>query len=408
MSAAIWFPPRVRRAMYEQRSIDRTCRTMLLLVLFLLSLAALTGRVQSLNNRIHRRDAIGSIAATITTPFLVPTTSSAIIDIDDSSSSQQGIAAITDSPIGRSFRKSVVRSAQVVDKLDEKWERFSDSLRNKSACDPNTGRRLYDNGKRKDGTPIGSPGLGELCSPEPLAPLDVSLTEIILVSAVKSASLVTSSKEDSLRKSIQEIKELVRPAFERSMQGNTSVDETNRALFKLNLYATLRAITNLCKGDKASIKAFQVEWGSELLAKYASTANRNDFVSPFPKGEDEFQDFDYDKNTLLDVLGKLTSTLKAFKTGGLLGYFEVSIPYDDYGAVVTVAMDDYIAIGAEILLSEQKLLCDGPVPALLRSLLDDARINFSVDTFYIDPSTTRQDDYNPTQLLLSLSGLRKM
>jgi hypothetical protein len=71
-------------------------------------------------------------------------------------------------------------------------------------------------------------------------------------------------------------------------------------------------------------------------------------------------------------------------------------------------MDDYTAIGAEILLSEQKLLCDGPVPALLRSLMDAARINFSVDTFYIDPSTTRQDDYNPTQLLLSLSGLRKM
>ena len=383
---------------------------MLLLVLFLLSLAALIGRVQSLNltpnNRIHRRDAIGSIAATITTPFLVPTTSSAI-QIEDSSS-QQGIAAITDSQIGRSFRKSVVRSAQVADKLDEKWERFSDSLRNKSACDPNTGRRLYDNGKRKDGTPIGSPGLGELCSPEPLAPLDVSLTEIILDSAVKSASLVTSSKEDSLRKSIQEIKELVRPAFERSMQGNTSVDEQNRAVFKLNLYATLRSITYLLKGDKASIKTFQVAWGSELLAKYASTANRKDFVSPFPKGEDEFQDYDYDKNTLLDALGKLTVTLKQFKAGGLLGYFEVSIPYDDYGSVVTVAMDDYTPIGAEILLSEQKLICDGPVPALLRSLFDDARINFNMDTFYIDPSTTRQDDYNPTQLLLSLSGLRRM
>lgn len=390
---------------------------MLLLVVFILPLASLVGQALSLNltppnhKVLHRRDAFGSIAATITTPFLVPTTSSA--DIDDSSS-QQGIAAITDSQIGRAFRKSVVRSAQVADKLDEKWERFSDSLRNKSQCDPNTGRRLYDNGKRKDGTPIGSPGLGELCSPEPLAPLDVSLTEIILDLAVKSASLVvtssgdSSTKEDMLRKSIQDIKELVRPAFERSMQGNTSVDETNRALFGLNLYATLRAITNLLKGDKAFIKAFQVAWGSELLAKYASTANRKDFVSPFPKGEDEFEDFDYDKNMLLDALGKLTVTLKEFKAGGLLGYFEVSIPYDDYGSVVTVAMDDYTPIGAEILLSEQKLLCDGPVPSLLRSLFDDTRINFSMDTFYIDPSTTRQDDYNPTQLLLSLSGLRKM
>jgi hypothetical protein len=361
------------------------------------------------NRREYLLALLGNTVA-VTTPFLVPTISNAIAVADDE---QQGIGAITDSQIGRAVRKSVVKGAQVADKLDEKWERFSDSLRDKSKCDPNTGRRLYDNGKRKDGTPIGSPGLGELCSAEPMLPLDVGMTEIILDAAVRSALVASGdralTKADILRKSIHDTKDLVRPAFERSMQNSMSEDERNRGIFKFNSYATLRAIANfMMGGDKSSYRAFQVAWGNDLLSIYAPTANRKDFASPFPKGEDEFQDFDYDKYALLDSLGKLTVTLNRLKAGGVLGYYEISIPYDDYGSVVTVALDDYEPIGAEILLSEQKNLCEGPMQALVRALFDEARINCSLDTFYIDPSTTRQDDYNPTQLLLSLNGLRRI
>ena len=200
------------------------------------------------NRREYLHALLGNTVA-VTTPFLVPTISNAIAVADDE---QQGIGAITDSQIGRAFRKSVVKGAQVADKLDEKWERFSDSLRDKSKCDPNTGRRLYDNGKRKDGTPIGSPGLGELCSPEPMLPLDVGMTEIILDAAVRSALVASGdralTKADILRKSIQDTKDLVRPAFERSMQNSMSEDERNRGIFKFNSYATLRAIANFMMG----------------------------------------------------------------------------------------------------------------------------------------------------------------
>ena len=205
------------------------------------------------NRREYLHALLGNTVA-VTTPFLVPTISNAIAVADDE---QQGIGAITDSQIGRAFRKSVVKGAQVADKLDEKWERFSDSLRDKSKCDPNTGRRLYDNGKRKDGTPIGSPGLGELCSAEPMLPLDVGMTEIILDAAVRSALVASGdralTKADILRKSIQDTKDLVRPAFERSMQNSMSEDERNRGIFKFNSYATLRAIANfMMGGDKSS------------------------------------------------------------------------------------------------------------------------------------------------------------
>ncbi|KAL3822921.1 hypothetical protein ACHAXA_010704 [Cyclostephanos tholiformis] len=391
--------------------------------MFLLPLAALLASqficgVQSLSvpptHKLNRREYLHATlgnALAVTTPFLpIPVIANAIAIVGDDEG--QGIAAITDSRVGRAFRKSIVKGAQVADKLDEKWERFSDSLRDRSKCDPNTGRRLYDNGKRKDGTPIGNPGLGELCSPEPLLPLDVGMTESILDAAVKGALAVSWEKSpykaDILHKTIQDTKDLVRPSFERSMQNSMSEDERNRGFFKFNSYATLRAISIFLTGEKSSYRDFQVAWGDELLSNYAPTASRNDFVSPFPKGEDEFQDFDYDKYALLNALGKLTVTLNRLKAGGFLSYYEISIPYDDYGSVVTVALDDYAIIGAEILLSEQKYSCEGPMQALVRALFDKAGINCSLDTFYIDPSTTRQDDYNPTQLLLSLNGLRRM
>ena len=360
-----------------------------------------------------RRDYLNALGNTIatTSPFLIPIISNAaILSTDDDS---QGIAAITDSQIGRAFRRSVVQGAQVADKLDEKWERFSDSLRDKSKCDPTTGRRLYDNGKRKDGTPIGNPGLGALCSPEPLLALNVGMTESILEAAINSAliasgDITSSTRRESLNKSIQETKNLVRPSFERSMQTAVTDDEKNRGMCNFNLYATLRAIATFLRGDKSSIRAFQIAWGNELSNKFAPSATRKDFITPFPGRDEEFQDYDYDKNALLDALGKLTATLNQLKSGGLLGYYEISIPYDDYGSVVTVALDDYAPIGVEILLSEQNVMVEGPIQALVRALFDEAKINFGLDTFYIDPSTTRQDSYNPTQLLVSLNSLRKM
>lgn len=349
--------------------------------------------------KLDRREALKTIG--LASVLLSPHISNAIEYSDD----QQGIAAITDSSIGRAFRRSVVRGAQVADKLDEGWERFSDGLRDKSKCDKNTGRRLYDNGVRKDGTPIGNPGLGALCEPVELLPLDTVFADNLLDTAVKSATLVSATNQDYLQKVIQNTKDLVRPSFERSMIGND--DEKRRKTFNFEFYSTMRGITNVLEEKKVPIRDFQLAWGRELVSTYAPFANRKDYSSPFPAIE-AFEDYDYDKNKLLDALGGVTVTLDAFKSGGLLSAAEISIPYDDYGSVVTIAVDDYVPITSEILLQEQKLLCQGPVQALAAYLLNTASILFSADTFYLDPTTTSQTKYNPTQLLLSLSNLRKM
>jgi hypothetical protein len=106
-------------------------------------------------------------------------------------------------------------------------------------------------------------------------------------------------------------------------------------------------------------------------------------------------------------LGALKVSLDGFKSMGLIGYSEISIPYDDYGSVVTIAIDDYVPIGAEMLLSEQNYSISGPGQALARASMEKAGVLYSLDTFYLDPSTTKQNEFNPSQLLLSVSNLRK-
>lgn len=92
----------------------------------------------------------------------------------------------------------------------------------------------------------------------------------------------------------------------------------------------------------------------------------------------------------------------------MIGYSEITIPYDDYGSVVTIAIDDYVPIDAEMLLAEQNYGIGGPAQALVRAAMEKAGVLYNLDTFYLDPSTTKQNEFNPTQLLLSVSNLRKI
>ncbi|KAL7521753.1 hypothetical protein ACHAWX_006433 [Stephanocyclus meneghinianus] len=387
-------------------------------ILFVAAAATLPTKVRSLtlfpsnnhHNRHHpeitRRDCLATfLSSLLGTTFLLPSPSVAAILDDDT---HQGISAVTDSPLGKAIRRSVLKSARIADSLDERWERFSDSLRDEARCDEITHRRLYDNGVRKDGTPVGNPGLGQLCEPRTSEPWSEATAGRVLSLAVRSASVGRGEEAEVLEGKIEDVKQLVASAYERRERSAETEQQKVRVRFNLQLYATLRAIADYFKerNRKEDIQQFQLEWGRSLVQTYAPSATRDDFVSPLPQRDEEYQDYDYDKNKLLDALGKLTRVLERLKSDGWMTYYEISIPYDDYGSVVTVAIDDYVPIGTEILLAEQGYRCEGPMQALVKYLFNASGINFTMDTFYIDPSTTRQIDYNPTQLLLSMSNLR--
>ena len=331
-----------------------------------------------------------------------------------------GIAAVTRSSIGTSIRKATVRSAQIADKLDEGWERFSDSLRDENKCDPNTGRRLYDNGFRKDGSRVGNPVLGGLCQPEPLLPLNDALANVVLGSAEDALAILLGVGKDTIKQKIESVDKLVGPSFARA-QDASSADEENRNKYNRRVYSTMRACGDLLLTNKDPKTArmaaanFELKFGERLLFDNAPPlvpsrlANRQSFKSPFPPlTEDDRGDLAYEEGDLLDALGTLSSALDALQAGGIIGHWEIAVPYDDFGEVVTIAVDDDISLGAQSLLREgQGLSLNGSVvTALTRASLKRFGIDTAIDAFFLDPSTTKQDIYNPTQLLLNLSNIK--
>lgn len=325
----------------------------------------------------------------------------------------QGIPMVTQSEMGKSLRSSIVRGAQIADKIDLKWERFSDSLRDEAKCDPRTNRRMFDNGFRRDGTRIGNPVLGALCIPEPLQELDTATTTLVMKLAQNAAlETLPIDSPTTLAKKQEQVANLVGPAFSRAasqskVKNNEEEDAQvlKRQAFNRDLYTQIRAVGEFVT-SKEQARDMERAWGDKLLAALAPTADKRDYTSPFPKPDgDEFES--YNEGALLDALGAVSVALQKLQAGGLIGHWEISIPEDDYWNVVTLAVDDDISIGGQILGRERNQPLSGSqVQALVRSAMESqAKMSFKMDTFFIDPTTTRQELYNPTQLLLSLSDL---
>lgn len=335
-------------------------------------------------------------------------------------STDEGLSQITDSAFGKSVRKFTIQGARIMDNLDEKWERFSDGLRDEKKCDPNTNRRLYDNGYRKDGTRVGNPVLGAPCQPQPLSNLDVQVADLLLdmmVDAAVSSNSNSNLNRSSILEKIQEIKILVQPSFERDMAQSQTEEVKLRKEYNFKTFCTIKAIITLCNFNNVSslqsLRAFQSRYGNALLHAFAQGASKQDYYSPFPDNDEFlFNDNEYDKDNLMQSLGAIRVVLDKFQKAGLNGFYEISIPYDDYGSVATIAIDDDITIGADMLLVEQGLTnglsggC-GPYQSMVRAALENSNLAFGMDTFYLDPSTTKQSVYDPTQLLLSINNLRR-
>lgn len=334
------------------------------------------------------------------------------------------VTRAADADLGSAVRVSVVRGAQLADSLDEKWERFSDRLRDKSKCDETTGRRLFDNGFRKDGSRVGNPVLGALCKAQPLQPLAPALAAAVLACAERAATQTLGVSRDALRTEAAAVGAFARARRRSAFDvGDSSVtpafeppptlpqaDQDAQVRFDFNgeAYAALKAASKFATNGRASSAAFEAAWGKELLAALAAGSSRRDFKSPFPPPDPSETGRAYDDGKLLDALGALSASLRALEAGGLCGRWEISVPADDDGDVVTVAVDDDVTLPAQFLLREQGAALSGSaVLAVVRAALDQAGIACRTESFFLDPSTTKQSVYQPTQLLVSLSNLRQ-
>jgi hypothetical protein len=381
-----------------------------------------------------------------------------VANIDNTNYDEQGISAITKSALGTSVRTGVVQSAKLVDNIDLKWERFSDSLRDKQKCDPVTNRRLFDNGFRNDGTPRGNPVLGALCTPVPLKEIDNNVVTNVLnefenaAYEIISGGDITGTATDTMKIMdrpemkgiVAQTRQKLEPAFNRAMatttttsdDANTPSSASSRQQYNLEVYTRVRAYsdalgkslastasTATTSETKSSYKAYRetgkkldLIWGRNLLNSLAGPSTvKYDFQTPFPKPVNFNGNIPlpYDENKLMNSLGALESALQKLQDGGLIGHWEISIPEDDYGEVVTIAVDDDVCLGAQILAREDSTktktmqLTGSPVVAMVRSAIEErAKIPYvALDVFFIDPTTTKNELYNPTQLLISIRNL---
>jgi hypothetical protein len=363
-----------------------------------------------------RRRALAHISSI--SSVLITSAPSVAADFLNEKGDTEGLAAVTQSELGKSIRYGAVKGAKVIDQVDLRWERFSDSLRDKHKCDPVTNRRLFDNGKRRDGTPIGSPVLGALCDPVPLRPFDVASAQSILVLADTIAMQQFSVSSDTLQSVKREVEVLVKPSFERAQKSSTSENEDvkMRQEFNFKLYVQMRAISQIAEKSSTSkqelrkvFRSFETAWGRSLRQNLAPFANRKDFKTPIPLQLPELEEqgvLNYESGKMLDSLGVLSAALAKLQNGGMIGEWEIFIPDDNDGEVVTLAVDDDITVPTQVLLGEQgKLLSGSVVRALARAVIEDAQISYNLDSYFIDPTTTAQEKYSPTQLLVNLRDL---
>lgn len=325
-------------------------------------------------------------------------------EIDGNTFQGEGIPAVVDSSIGKVFRLKTVEGARVIDRIDEKWERFSDSLRDKNLCDEETGRRLFDNGFRKDGSRIGNPVLGSLCNPQALEPLDeiglvADVLQLAKVSAMKSSQL----SETNINNKEKSIQELVYPSF-RLADDSIGVEERKRRKFNFDMYCLMRSLADL----GVTGRTLEPLWGQALMAKLESNNLPNNMIAKSSVRIGEGLTKNDVSDNLLQALNKLSVSFYKLQQGGLVGKTEINVPTNDYGSVVTIAIDDDITIGGQILLREQRKSINGSFAmAMVKAAMDEADISYTVDSFFLDPSTTKQSVFEPTQLLLNLSNIQQ-
>ena len=258
--------------------------------------------------------------------------------------------AVTTSDLGISVRTSVVKGAQVIDKLDGKWEGFSDK---------------YGLGAERN-KQVGRPAPKVI--PDPL-PLDVATAAAILKAADDvflslMAPLSTTVKAPQLEDQITKVAGLVRPSFERSsgvdLGGDNVVrDVKTAAQFNFASYAHFKAYSDLILLQGKSFdfngfrRTFEAQLGQQLLSVLLPQAAKGLLMATASPPSEQFL------NSKLKYIDQLCDALK---DKGLLSLTERSPLEQDQisdwvgdlsDLTFTVALDGDITLGTQMLLQEQ-------------------------------------------------------
>ena len=309
-------------------------------------------------------------------------------------------AAVTQSDLGISVRRTVVRGAQWMDKIDGSWEKFSDDF------------GLGVERSKREARP-------EEREIPPLKPLDKEAARAMLDAARAAFLLIVPiSSEDELKRKIEKVDSLVRKSFERAGLEIKEKD-VDAETFNYLAYTTFKAFNEILVERKVNFKKFRVPFELELgdrlckilLSSNASGTKQNEASAGTTIDSDAL------KSTLSAALADVDRLLSTLVSKGLVAATEranidnekINDWSDDLSDLqFSIALDKDITQNGQILLGEQgyRLVPDFArfaISSILRNYLSPLKEEVTTEEYYMDTSYSSDPNlFEVKQVLLNI------
>lgn len=305
--------------------------------------------------------------------------------------------AVTQSDLGIQVRKSVVRGAQIMDKIDGQWEKFSD--------DNHLGAQRFNQQDRPKPREV----------PD-LQPLNVPLANKILEISDQTFLDLSGISSNTLESQIQKVDDLVRKSFYRAgLQFDTDM---NAKEFNYYCYIHFKAYCDIVKDKTLSfnVKSFETALGEKLLRLFY-THGTDDRITSLSKTEKntKTESKEYVKIALSTALEAIDTVLNALVTNGFVARAErntidqerIQDWSEDMADIqLSIPLDGDATLNAQILLQEQGLRMYPDfgrfiIAALLRKCLEGTNQKVVDEEYYMDTGYST-DSFEVKQVLLNI------
>ena len=303
--------------------------------------------------------------------------------------------AVTTSDLGIAVRRSVVKGAQVMDRVDGQWEQFSDQF------------GLGSERSARDKKPVPK------AIPAP-RPLDKELARALLErtdrafwTTITTTTARTGGAASELERRIEKVTTIVRPSFERSgltnSINNSDEEDGSAAQFNFRSYTHFKAYLEILMEQKdvnfpQFRKQFETKVGRDVVELLLpdTTLSRNT-AAGVPSSPRER------RQALQEALDVIEQLSQALVDRGLVAQIDtanplVNIPEDvnDWSEDLqdlnwSIALDGDITLGSQLLLQEQGLrLYPSYARCAIQYVLEEIMLGqkVSLDEYYMDT------DYN--------------
>jgi len=306
----------------------------------------------------------------------------------------------------RQVRTSIVRGAQIIDKLDGNWERFSDDF------------GLGENRRQPKKKVLGVGGKAEVEAKEIQAVLDDFFCLDVLNACDMAflACLPTISK-DFLLQQVDQTKTLVRKSFIK--KSSLSISLSPEEEFNFNCYSHFRVYNDILVNENISFPAFRQKFESKIRKRLFQLALKQDsslLISSPPKLTEKvvsgLQITDKIA-TLLQRKGIISSWERSNPSNDDIEDFISPMSSDSFSTTpdlqFSLALNGDKTLNSQILLQELGyrlypsfgcwLVCEG----LLQCFVGDSETVVNIDDYYFDTAYNSNPDlFEVKQVLLNI------